>query len=256
MQEIGSFNPLTDDDWTEMSYVGNTARLCQAIVDGDLEHVEDWLAQEGADPNKRDYTGRTPLHLACISSTPEIVKCLVDHGARLISRVADGKTALHLAAARGNDEIVKILMEKSTANEAEEEEKEDKRRKVELPVRDEKSDADKSVESDEDEDMDSDGELVEGEDSDDNDGGNSMATGSFVKIGNKEQPAAHAEVVPDEVEGEPDFYNVDAVAWDKPVSALHLAVISGHTEVVKLLCQVSITFFVDAQVRAQLLTMK
>jgi hypothetical protein len=39
-----------------MAYVGNTARLCQAIVDGDAEHVEDWLAQEGSDPNIRDYS--------------------------------------------------------------------------------------------------------------------------------------------------------------------------------------------------------
>jgi len=31
-QAIGSFNPITLDDWTEMAYVGNTARLCQAIV--------------------------------------------------------------------------------------------------------------------------------------------------------------------------------------------------------------------------------
>jgi hypothetical protein len=55
-QAIGSFNPITDDDWTEMAYVGNTARLCQAIVDRDLEHVVDWLEQEGSDPNCRDYS--------------------------------------------------------------------------------------------------------------------------------------------------------------------------------------------------------
>lgn len=55
-QAIGSFNPITDDDWTEMAYVGNTARLCQAIVDEDLEHVVDWLEQEGSDPNCRDYS--------------------------------------------------------------------------------------------------------------------------------------------------------------------------------------------------------
>jgi hypothetical protein len=55
-QAIGSFNPITDDDWTEMAYVGNTARLCQAIIDQDAEHVEDWLSQAGADPNCRDYS--------------------------------------------------------------------------------------------------------------------------------------------------------------------------------------------------------
>ena len=39
-----------------MAYVGNTARLCQAIVDEDLEHVQDWLSKDGADPNCRDYS--------------------------------------------------------------------------------------------------------------------------------------------------------------------------------------------------------
>jgi len=48
-QEIGSFNPITDDEWTTMAYVGDTARLCQAIVDGDLDHVQDWCSQEGVD---------------------------------------------------------------------------------------------------------------------------------------------------------------------------------------------------------------
>jgi hypothetical protein len=48
-QEIGSFNPITDDEWTTMAYVGDTARLCQAIVDNDLEHVQDWCEQEGVD---------------------------------------------------------------------------------------------------------------------------------------------------------------------------------------------------------------
>lgn len=58
-QAIGSFHPITDDDWTEMAYVGNTERLCQAIVDADLEHVQDWCEQEGADVNRRDHTGRS-----------------------------------------------------------------------------------------------------------------------------------------------------------------------------------------------------
>ncbi|KAI0521370.1 ankyrin repeat protein [Xylaria bambusicola] len=238
-QQIGSFNPLTEDDWTEMAYVGNTARLCQAIVDKDLEHVEDWLSQEGADPNTRDYTGRTPLHLAVISSTPAIVKCLVDHGARLVARIADGRTALHLAAGRGNIEMVKILLEKSNANEEEEEEKVDQRRKA----RQEKAKVDTGYAprdsglSDGDISMDdgSDGELVDDESSDD--GVQSIATGSFVKVDNKDEPKS-AETIPlDDDQNDPDFYKIDAIAWDSKCSPLHLAIIGGHCEMVKLLCQ-------------------
>ncbi|KAI3331654.1 ankyrin repeat protein [Xylariaceae sp. AK1471] len=237
-QQIGSFNPLTEDDWTEMAYVGNTARLCQAIVDGDLEHVEDWLSQEGADPNKRDYTGRTPLHLAVISSTPAIVKCLVDHGARLIARIADGRTALHLAAARGNIEMVSILLEKSNANEEEEEEKQDQRRKAREDAAKKNSDHTKlsSDVSDDgsDENDDSDGEFIDDES---DDGVQSVVTGSFVKVDNKDDSKTADAIPLDDNQNDPDFYKIDAVAWDSKCSALHLAILGGHCEMVKLLCQ-------------------
>jgi hypothetical protein len=124
-QAIGSFHPLTDDDWTEMAYIGNTATLCQAIVDGDLEQVQNWVSQEGADPNRRDYTGRTPLHLAVLSSTPQVVQSLIDAGARITSRLFDGKTALHLAAMRGEVAMVKSLLIRSEANEEKESDKEE-----------------------------------------------------------------------------------------------------------------------------------
>ncbi|KLU87586.1 ankyrin repeat protein [Magnaporthiopsis poae ATCC 64411] len=236
-QEIGSFNPLTDDDWTEMAYVGNTARLCQAIVDGDAEHVQDWLAQEGADPNKRDHTGRAPLHLAAMTSTPEVVRLLVDKGARLVARLADGRTALHLAAERGSVDIVKILMDKSNENEAEAEEKKDRQRSAQATGIKAKAGETKLDESqDEDEEDGSDGELVDDDDlSDEDDEGRSMATGSFVKIERQDSKAAAQDVIPDD-EGD-DFYDVNVVAWDTPCSALHLAIISGHIDVVKLLCE-------------------
>ncbi|KAJ9641385.1 hypothetical protein H2199_005355 [Coniosporium tulheliwenetii] len=174
-QAIGSFNPITDDDWTEMAYVGNTARLCQAIVDGDLEHVQDWLAQEGSNPNRRDYTGRTPLHLAVISSTPEIVQCLIDHGARLVARLADGRTALHLAAARGNIPMVKSLLEKSEQNEEEEARKEELRKQSKAAAP--KEDNCASPTSEEDDDV----ELVDNEEetSDDEVAMRSTTTGSL-----------------------------------------------------------------------------
>lgn len=87
-QAIGSFNPLTADDWTEMAYCGHTEQLCQAIVDGDLEYVQEWVSKDGAKLDRRDHTGRTPLQLAVQSSTVEIVKCLIDAGARIVARVA------------------------------------------------------------------------------------------------------------------------------------------------------------------------
>lgn len=223
-----------------MAYVGNTARLCQAIIDGDLEHVEDWLAQDGVDPNRRDHTGRTPLHLAVMSSTPEIVKKLVDHGARLVARVADGRTALHLAAQRGNTEIVKILMDKSTENEAEEEEKEDQRRKAKDAANAEKKkngeeSEGKNTDSEmEEDDEDSDGELIDDEMSDD--GVHSVTTASFVKVKSKDKQDTSGDAALNDSDEEPDFYDVNVIAWDRPCSALHFAIISGHDEVVKLLC--------------------
>jgi ankyrin repeat protein len=231
-QEIGSFNPLTEDDWTEMAYVGNTTRLCSAIVDGDLEHVEDWLAQEGADPDTRDFTGRTPLHLAVMSSTPEIVRRLVDAGARLVARLADGRTALHLAAARGNVEIVKVLMDKSVANEAEFEEKKDQRRKAKK--REEFTGEEPDAEMIDEE---SDAEMVDAESEFEARSTVSMATGSFVEVKRKSGGESKDEPALD-AENEPDFFDVNVLAWDTPVSAMHLAITEGHEDVVKTLCQV------------------
>ncbi|KAK8874319.1 ankyrin repeat protein [Apiospora arundinis] len=244
-QQIGSFNPLTENDWTEMAYVGNTARLCQAIVDEDLDHVEDWLSQDGADPNQRDYTGRTPLHLAVTSSTPQIVKCLVDHGARLVPRLADGRTALHLAAARGSVEIVKILLEKSSENEQDYDEREDIRRKArEVGCPDNGNQATDGVENDEDDSSkgsdgsdEDDADFLTDVESDDED--HSVATGSFVKVrktGNGEE-RAEDNLPLDDDPNDPDFYKIDIAAWDSHCSALHFAILGGHIEVVQLLCQ-------------------
>lgn len=211
-----------------MAYIGNTARLCQDIVDGELEHVQDWLSQDGADLDTRDHTGRTPLHLAVTSSTVDIVKCLVDHGARLVARLADGRTALHLAAERGDPEIVKILMDKSNANEAEEEEKQAQKKSANTEST---SKEDESME-----DIDSDMEVVSDAESESDGGQQSMATGSFVKV-KKDESSAPAGAVPEDKEDDPDFYDINVVAWDSPCSAMHFAIICGHEEVVRLLCQ-------------------
>ena len=237
-QQIGSFNPLTEKDWTDMAYVGNTARLCQSIVDGDVDDVLNWLSQPEADPNTRDYTGRAPLHLAVMASTPEVVKCLVDHGARLTARLADGRTALHLAASRGNNDMIRTLMEKSIENEEAEEERRDKRRQAAKSEREPKLSQD-SMETDdsgEESEEDSDEEMVEYEKSETD--AHSATTGSFIKI-KKAPEDQDDDIVPEESDDEPDYYQIDVLAWDVPCSPLHLAIVGGYEDTVKLLCDVS-----------------
>lgn len=236
-QTIGSFNPITDSEWAT-AYVGDTAILCQAIVDHDLEHVETWLKRDDADVNQRDYTGRTPLQLAVMSSTPEIVKCLVKHGARLVARIVDGRTALHLAALRGDPVIVRTIMEKSEANEADEELKIMRRKDAKAATK-ESQQCDETEQPGQDNestgDSDEDPELVDGEDSSE-DGVQTVATGSFVKVG-REKDTEKGDALPEDAdEEEPDFYDVNLVAWDTLYSPLHIAIVNGHTEVVKMLC--------------------
>jgi ankyrin repeat protein len=222
-QEIGSFNPITDQDWTEMAYVGNTERLCQAIVNGDLGHVQDWCEQEGVDVNRRDYTGRTPLHLAVQCSTLEVVQCLIDHGARIVARVVDGKTALHIAAARGQVDMIKALMQKSLANEEEEEDKKQKRRKISH------SESTTAIGDDNEQGKTEDASSTEESDQ----GEDSVTEGSFIKV--KSESQEQTESLPEDNADDPDIFDINALAWDYYCSPLHLAIINGHADVVRLL---------------------
>lgn len=232
-----------------MAYVGNTARLCQAIVEEDLEHVEDWLAQDGSDPNTRDYTGRTPLHLAVQSSTPAIVRSLVKHGARMIARLADGRTALHLACARGNLEVVKILLEKSEANEEEEAKREELRKEI----RDKKKSAvpSRKDKSNEDESGDDDVEMIEADDATDGMDLDSKSSSSFVKVKRSADVSTEEELLEEEDDAEdPDIFDINVLAWDVACSPLHLAIANGHVDVVKDMVQ---TFGADILLPVKLL---
>ncbi|KAL8731242.1 MAG: hypothetical protein Q9181_004356 [Wetmoreana brouardii] len=230
-QAIGSFKPLTDDDWTDMAYIGNTQELCQRICNGDVEFVDAWCKNNPDTIDRRDHTGRTPLHLAAECPKPEVLRCLVDHGARIVSRLVDGMTALHIAAAQGSNDMVTTLLEKSEANEAEEGEKKD-RKKVEKSGRPQSTTAQDDVEMDDDDgdgDEDSDDEMQDTSSEDDV----AMTEGSFVKVANKKR--ADEDALDGDDESEPDIYDVNVLAWDTPVSPLHLAILSGHTEVIKTL---------------------
>lgn len=241
-QQIGSFKPLTDQDWTYMAYVGDTVRLCQFIVDGDADNVLAWLSREGTDPNKRDYTGRTPLHLAVMVSTPKVVRCLVEHGARLTAHLEDGRTALHLAASRGHVEMIRILMAKSIENEDAEHRRQSKRRRVAAGTSvaggESKHNAWDGAEAHDDDrcSQNSDGELTEVDPTET--GAASTTTCSFLKVDKGEGNGDDDVIAADDSADEPDYYHTDVLAWDVPCSPLHLAIVEGHENAVKILYNV------------------
>lgn len=231
-QSIGSFHPITDSDWTEMAYIGNTARLCQAIVDRDLEGVLDWCQSEDADINRRDHTGRAPIHLAAMCSTLEIMQVIIERGARIVARIYNGFTALHIAAYRGNIEMVRMLMAKSEENQASNEVREQARKQTRratytISDQDALRTQDGREDDDETDDQGSDSFSATDEETESVEG---RTTGSYVDIRRSE------DLLEDE-EDAPDVYDVDVLAWDAPVSPLHLAIVAGHVDVMRLLVE-------------------
>lgn len=223
-----------------MAYIGNTQELCQKICDGDASFVAEWCKKNPNDVDRRDHTGRTPLHLAAQCSNPEVLECLVENGARIVARLVDGMTALHIACARGNVDMVTILLERSEENEEDEAEKED-RKKAERKARSrsaEKGTDDMEIMAD-DEDRDDDSD----EDMDDvsSESDTNMTDGSFVKV--SDNKGSDEDALDKDDDGEPDVYDVNVLAWDAPVSPLHLAILGGHSEVIKTLIG---TFGADA----------
>lgn len=231
-QAIGSFSPITDSDWTAMAYISDTARLCQAIVGEDIESVEKCCSKEDFDIDQRDYTGRTPLHLAITCSTPEIVQCLINHGARIVARVASGFTPLHLAAARGSAEMVRSILQKSEGNKAEYLEKadNDNGKRSKPSATNQVSTAEDSHESD-------DMSIVS---SNSDSPGYATTEGSMVNINalsleNVESEGSKSEGSNEDLD-EPNFYDhADILSWDSPVSPLHLAILNGHFDVIETL---------------------
>jgi ankyrin repeat protein len=224
-QAIGSFHPLSPDEYTDMAYVGNTELLCQAIIDKDLHYVEQWLRQEGNDPNTRDHTGRCPLHLAVSYSSVDVVQCLIDHGARLVARLVDGKTALHLACLRGDPAMVSVLLRKSESNEEDEMKKSDEKRRLRMAAKT-TQDPTTSTQDDTFEMIDKPGSEMDID---------AMTDGSMVHVKDHEVDAEGKLDGKDD--DSPDVYDVNVLTWDTPTSPLHLAILSGHEAVVECLVQ-------------------
>ena len=78
---------------------------------GDLERVQ-LLVEQGADKDKGNDSGDTPLRLASRGGWFDVVRYLVEQGSSLEKAAIDGCTPLTGASACGHLEIVRYLLEK------------------------------------------------------------------------------------------------------------------------------------------------
>lgn len=84
------------------------ARLEQAIRNNDRRRLKDALAK-GADPNMvLDQQGRRALYHAAAAGSIEMVRLLLDAGAKVSAE--SGSTSLHAAAARGDLPMLEMLI--------------------------------------------------------------------------------------------------------------------------------------------------
>lgn len=67
------------------------------------------VEQKNAKLSKRDSSGKDPLYEATISDSPEIVRFLLDNGARINSKI-NGSTYLHIAAQKNKIQAFKVLL--------------------------------------------------------------------------------------------------------------------------------------------------
>ena len=68
------------------------------------------LLERGADTNILSKDGHSPLHMAAHSSNKFVAELLIDRGANILSEDSEGTTALHVAAFYCNKNVVKLLL--------------------------------------------------------------------------------------------------------------------------------------------------
>ncbi|KAF7337713.1 Ankyrin repeat protein [Mycena sanguinolenta] len=110
----GSVPSVNETEWIAQAYITPTDKFFTAIAAHDRVAVSNLLREIGL--NCRDCVGRTPLHLAILSSAPDIACDFVHAGARITTQMVDGRNSLHLAAQLDQLEVVHTLLERSAVN--------------------------------------------------------------------------------------------------------------------------------------------
>ncbi|KAJ3294904.1 hypothetical protein HK104_003182 [Borealophlyctis nickersoniae] len=248
-QEIGSFNPITDEDWTADAYVPEGLEtLLNAISNNRVETVDDLLTKGKYEVDRRDWVGRTLLQFATFCNAVKTVKFLMDRGARISLTLPDGRTPLHIAAQYGYLEIAKLILERNKLNMAEKEKGEKEKAEKEKAEKetDEKEKAEKekaaaaggSNTSETVEDKDGDVQMGEPEGAEEADY-ESITHDEISEDEDYEKVPENPEKDEDSMEDEPEYDVIDLefTDWDMKMAPLHYACFHGHTKVVSLLLE-------------------
>ncbi|XP_048046422.1 ankyrin repeat domain-containing protein 66 isoform X3 [Megalobrama amblycephala] len=85
--------------------------LHQAAAAGDYDLVEDIVKKKSCDPNQKDldWNKKTPLHWAASRGQTEMVRILIENGARACLRTDNGWTPAHFAAESGRLAVLRLL---------------------------------------------------------------------------------------------------------------------------------------------------
>ncbi len=74
------------------------------------KEVANLLIFHGADVNAKNIFSSTPLHNAAFNDRFEIAKLLIEHGANINTKREDGATPLNLAKSQNNTDILRLLI--------------------------------------------------------------------------------------------------------------------------------------------------
>lgn len=87
-------------------------RVNSSVYNGDLYQLKS-LIRAGADPNKTNFDGRSPLHIAASKGHEDIVLFLIQEGVDVNISDNFGNTPLLEAIKRGHDNIASLLIKES-----------------------------------------------------------------------------------------------------------------------------------------------
>ncbi|KAI8810866.1 hypothetical protein BJ742DRAFT_161669 [Cladochytrium replicatum] len=259
-QEIGSFNPITDGDWTSDAYVHDLAEdVVRAIVADDVEKLKTIIKfptivpPEGSptdptvfDPNSRDWLGRTPLLLATFCTARRCIEYLLspESDAKITPTLPDGRTALHLCAEYGLTDIAKLILKRNELNVLRMEEREKEKNAAA-----EKEKKSKQAENDQDnKDIDEDDyESITKDDISDEEEYHSVSEKDF-----EDEDAKEEKKKSDPEEVEDDVIDLNWADWDMKMTPLHYACFNGRVEMVTLLIDAGASYFKSVIVKQNL----